>query len=337
MKQYDWLLAALRQDRESALTSDAFRSFFFIALTFGLMFYWLKDKLKLSVMLPIIALLILADMWTVDKRYLNDSHFVSKTKAEQPFDKTPADEQILQDKGYYRVMNTSVSTFNDASTSYFHRSIGGYHGAKLKRYQELIENQISKGNMNVLNMLNAKYFIVRNPENQSPMVQMNPGALGAAWVVSDWKVVPNSDAEIKELDSLDTKTTAVIDQRYAADIKDAQKGMDSTASVKLISKDGKVAPNYLEYEVNGSKNNLIVFSEIHYPIGWDAYLDGKLVPHVRANYVLRAMEIPAGKHKVEFKFEPAAYKNGENISLASSILLLLLFATASYVELKKKG
>ena len=337
LKQYDWLLTALRQDREHALTSDAFRSFFFIVLTFGLMFFWLKDKLKLSVMLPLIAFLILADMWTVDKRYLNDSHFTSKTKAEQPFEMTPADEQIMQDKGYYRVMNTAVSTFNDASTSYFHRSIGGYHGAKLKRYQELIENQISKGNMNVLNMLNAKYFIVRNPENQSPMVQMNTGALGAAWVVSDWKVVPNSDAEIKALDSLDTKTTAVIDQRFTADIKDAQKGVDSTASVKLISKNGKVAPNYLEYEVNGSKNNLVVFSEIHYPIGWDAYLDGKLVPHIRADYVLRAMEVPAGKHKVEFKFEPAAYKYGENISLASSILLLLLFATASYVELKKKA
>ncbi|MBK7966347.1 MAG: hypothetical protein IPK10_14405 [Bacteroidetes bacterium] len=182
LKQYDWLLTALRQDRESALTSDAFRSFFFILLSFGAMYMWLIDKLKVNVLLPLLALLILADMWTVDKRYLNDSHFTSKTKAEQPFEMTPADQQILQDKGYYRVMNTSVSTFNDASTSYFHRSIGGYHGAKLKRYQELIENQISKGNMNVLNMLNATYFIVRNSENQQPMVQQNPGALGAAWV-----------------------------------------------------------------------------------------------------------------------------------------------------------
>ncbi|MBK7966348.1 MAG: YfhO family protein [Bacteroidetes bacterium] len=155
--------------------------------------------------------------------------------------------------------------------------------------------------------------------------------------MSDWKVVENSDAEILAMDSLDTRTTAVIDQRYAEDIKNAQKGVDSTASVKIIAKDGVVAPNYLEYEVNGSKNNLVMFSEIHYPIGWDAYLDGKLVPHVRANYVLRALEVPAGKHKVEFKFEPTAYKNGENISLASSVLLLLLFATAAFVELKKKA
>jgi len=169
------------------------------------------------------------------------------------------------------------------------------------------------------------------------MVQMNPGALGAAWIVNDWIMVPNSDAEMKAMDSLDTKTTAVIDSRYADDIKAAQKGMDSTASVRLISKDEKVLPNYLEYEVNGSKNNLVMFSEIHYPIGWDAYLDGKLVPHIRADYVLRAMAIPSGKHKVEFKFEPKAYANGEKISLAGSILILLLFAGASYVELKNKA
>jgi len=337
LKQYDWLLAALRQDRESILKADAFRSFFFIAMAFGMLYMWLKDKMKLSLVLPLLAFLILVDMWAVDKRYLNDSHFTSKTRADQPFDMTAADQQILQDKGYYRVMNTSVSTFNDASTSYFHRSIGGYHGAKLKRYQELIEYQIGKGNMNVLNMLNARYFIVRNPQDQSPMVQMNPGALGAAWIVNDWIMVPNSDAEMKAMDSLDTKTTAVIDSRYADDIKAAQKGMDSTASVRLISKDEKVLPNYLEYEVNGSKNNLVMFSEIHYPIGWDAYLDGKLVPHIRADYVLRAMAIPSGKHKVEFKFEPKAYANGEKISLAGSILILLLFAGASYVELKNKA
>ncbi|MBL7922563.1 MAG: YfhO family protein [Bacteroidia bacterium] len=336
LKQYDWLVAALRQDRESILRADAFRSFFFIALTFGLLYAWLKDKVKLNILLPAVAVLILVDLWAVDKRYLNSDDFTSKSRAEQPFDMTPADQQILQDKGYYRVMNTTVSTFNDAGTSYFHRSIGGYHGAKLKRYQELIEYQISKGNINVLNMLNTKYFIVRNPQDQSPMVQMNPSALGPAWIVSDWKIVPNSDAEIKELDSLDTRNTAVIDSRYSQDIREAQKGPDSTASVRLISQNGKVAPNYLEYEVNGSKNNLVVFSEIHYPVGWNAYLDGKAVPHVRANYVLRAMAVPAGKHKVEFRFEPEAYRTGEKISLAGSVVLLLLFAGAAWMDRRRK-
>lgn len=335
-KQYDWLLAALKQDRESILRTDAFKSFLMIAICFGLLYAWLQDKIKLNIVLPVIALLILADLWIVDKRYLNNEQFVSKSKAEVPFEMTAADQQIKQDNGYYRVMNTTVSTFNDASTSYFHRSIGGYHGAKLKKYQELIEYQISKGNMNVLNMLNTKYFIVRNPQDQSPMVQTNPGALGAGWIVSDWKMAANADDEMKALDSLDTRTSAVIDQRYAGDIKNAVKGIDSTASVKLVMKEGKVAPNYLEYEVNGSKNNLVMFSEIYYPEGWNAYIDGKLTPYVRANYTLRAMEVPAGKHKVEFKFEPETYAKGEKMALMGSIGVLLLFAGAVVVELKKQ-
>ena len=336
LKQYDWLLAAFKQDRESVLRTDAFKSFFFIALAFGMLYAWLNDKIKASVIFPAFAFLILVDMWMVDKRYLNNDQFVSKSKAEVPFQMTAADQQIKQDNSYYRVMNTSVSTFNDASTSYFHRSIGGYHGAKLKRYQELVEYQISKGNMNVLNMLNTKYFIVRNPQDQSPMVQLNTGALGPAWIVSDWKIVANADEEMKAMDSLNTRDMAVIDQRFAADVKDAVKGADSTAGVKLIMKEGKVAPNYLEYEVNGSKNNLVVFSEIHYPEGWNAYLDGKPAIYVRANYVLRAMAVPAGKHKVEFKFEPETYAKGERIALAGSFAVLLLFAGAVVADTRKK-
>lgn len=334
-KQYDWLLVAMKHDRESILRTDAFKSFILIAIAFGLLWAWMNDKIKANVVIPVIAFLILTDLWIVDKRYLNNDQFVSKSKADAPFQMTAADQQIKQDNGYYRVMNTTVSTFNDASTSYFHRSIGGYHGAKLKKYQELIEYQISKGNMNVLNMLNTKYFIVRNPQDQSPMVQMNQGALGAAWVVSDWKIAANADEEMKTLDSMNTGTTAVIDQRYAGDIKNAVKGQDSTASVKLIMKDGKVAPNYLEYEVNGSKNNLVVFSEVYYPKGWNAYVDGKAATYVRANYTLRAMEVPAGKHKVEFKFEPETYAKGEKMALVGSIGVLLLFAGAVFVELKK--
>jgi hypothetical protein len=337
LKQYDWLLAALRQDRESILRTDAFRSLFFITIGFVLLWSWLNDKLKLNVALPLLAFFILMDMWGVDKRYLNDQDFTSKSKAEQPFTMTAADQQILQDKSYFRVMNTTVSTFNDASTSYFHRSIGGYHGAKLKRYQELIEYQISKGNMNVLNMLNAKYFIVRNPQDQSPMVQMNPGALGAAWIVSDWKIVADADAEMKALDSLDTQSTAVIDQRFAQDITLAQQGADSAASVRIVpGAGGTFAPNYLQYEVKGTKSNLVVFSEVHYPIGWNAYVDGKQVPYIRANYVLRALAVPAGVHKVEFKFEPEAYHRGEQMAMAGSVAVLLLFAGATFITLRKK-
>ena len=336
LSQYEWLVTALREDRESALRADAFRSLFFIATGFSLLWFWAGNKMKTAWMLGGLAFFILVDMWVVDKRYLNDTHFTSKSKADQPFEMTDADRQILEDKSYYRVMNTAVSTFNDASTSYFHRSIGGYHGAKLKRYQELIEYQIRNGKMNVLNMLNAKYFIVRNQQDNKEMVQLNPGALGPAWVVSDWTIVSDADAEMKALDSLDTRNKAVVDTRYKDLLDGLQKGTDSTASVRLISGEGKIAPNRLEYEVEGGKPNLVVFSEIHYPAGWNAYLDGKPVEYLRANYVLRAMVVPAGKHRVEFKFEPKVYRDGEKIAIAGSVLVLLVFAGGLFAGSRKE-
>ncbi|MFM9055984.1 MAG: hypothetical protein ACKOQY_04755 [Bacteroidota bacterium] len=337
LAQYPWLLDALRSDRESLLRKDALRSLFFIALVFALLWAWTKNKLKMNIVLPLIALFILVDMWGVGKRYLSDKDFTSKAKAEKPFTPTSADQQILQDKSYFRVMNTSVSTFNDASTSYFHRSVGGYHGAKLKRYQELIEYQISNENMNVLNMLNTKYFIVSGQQGQEPMVRTNPGALGPAWIVSDWSVVPNADAEMKAMDSLDTRSKAVIDQRYAAALEGLDKGMDSTASVRLLSENGAYRADKLTYEVNGSKSNLVVFSEIHYPLGWNAYIDNKPATYFRSNWVLRGMVVPSGKHTVEFRFEPETYRKGEQIALAGSILLLLAFGGVSAMSLRKRA
>jgi len=337
LKQYDWLLAALREDRASTVQADALRSFFFILLAFVMLFAWLKDKLKAEVMVPVLALLILIDMWGVDKRYMGNDEFVSKSRAEAPFEATAADQQILQDKGYFRVMNTSVSTFNDASTSYFHHSIGGYHGAKLKRYQEVIEYQISKGNMGVLNMLNAKYFISKDERSGSPVAQLNPGAMGPAWFVNDWSVVPDADAEMKALDSLDIRTRAVVDARYQDALASLKPGVDSTASVRMVIPEGGVLPNYLKYETQSATNRLLVFSEVHYPAGWNAYLDGKQVDYIRANYVLRAMAVPSGRHTVEFKFEPESYSKGEQISLAGSILLLLLVGSAGVVEWRKRA
>lgn len=336
LKQYEWLLNALREDRASVLRMDALRSIFFIAAAFGLLWAWMKNKMAKEWVMYGVAFLILIDMWSVGKQYLNNDNFVSASKSEKPFEMSAADQQILQDKSYYRVMNTSVSTFNDASTSYYHHSIGGYHGAKLKRYQELIEYQISKGNMNVINMLNTKYFIVRDQQSGQPQVQMNPGALGPAWAVSDWKIVPDADAEIKALDSLDTRQIAVIDQRYASVLEGVSKGVDSTASVIIKEENGRYGPRSLKYEVNGSKKNLVVFSEIFYPEGWNAYIDDRKVPYACANYVLRALPVPAGKHKVEFRFEPAAYYTGEKISLAGSVLLLLLFGAAGFITWRKQ-
>jgi len=334
LEQYDWLLAALRKDRESILRLDAFRSLFFISIGFGLLWAWINKKIKKEILFAGLAFFILVDLWSVDKRYLNDSKFGSKSSASQPFQMTAADQQILQDATYYRVMNTTVSTFNDASTSYFHKSIGGYHGAKLKRYQELIERQISKGNMNVLNMLNTKYFIVNNPQDNTPMVQINQSALGNAWFVENWKVVPNADAEIAELDSMNTRTTAVIDQRFADEVKGLEQNVvDSTASITLNA-DG-YSPKELKYTSNSSKDRLAVFSEIHYPAGWNAYVDGKLTPHIRLNYVLRGMKVPAGKHEIVFKFEPKVFIEGEQIALAGSIALFLVVAGVAFMEFRK--
>jgi len=332
LKQYDWLLIALKQDRESILRTDAFRSFFFIAVAFGMMWFWLKDKIKTQYLFIGLAFFIIVDMWMVDKRYLSDKNFVSKSKAERPFDKTAADEQILLDTSYYRVMNTTLSTFNDASTSYFHKSIGGYHGAKLKRYQELIEGQISKSNMNVLNMLNAKYFIVQNEQAGQPIAQQNPGALGNAWFVNSWKIVKNADQEMAALDSLNTRSEAVIDERFVDEVKGLAPGIDSTGTIKLT----KYSPNALSYTSSASKDQLAVFSDIYYPEGWNAYVDGKPASHIRLNYVLRGMKIPSGNHSIDFKFEPTVYKNGERIALASSIVLLLLVGFACIREAKQE-
>ena len=332
LAQYDWLLTALRADRESLVRMDAFRSLFFILLSAGLLWAWLKDKVKTGMAFSLLALFILADLWMVDKRFLNNENFESASQAKQQFEPTAADLQILEDKSYYRVMNTTASTFNDAVTSYFHKSIGGYHGAKLERYQELIEGQISKGNIQVLNMLNTKYFIVRNPETQQPIVQVNPDANGNAWFVREWRVVPDADAEMAALDSINTKDVAIVDQRFAGELDGLTPGRDSLAMIRLTS----YAPNKLTYIAQTSKPALAVFSEIHYPKGWNAYLDGKKVEHIRLNYVLRGLKIPAGNHEVEFRFEPEVYLKGEKIALAGSVVMFLFFGLAVFMEVRGK-
>jgi hypothetical protein len=296
------------------------------------MWFWLKDKVKTQHLFIGLAFFIIVDMWMVDKRYLSDKNFVTKSKAEQPFDKTAADEQILLDTSYYRVMNTTVSTFNDASTSYFHKSIGGYHGAKLKRYQELIEGQISKSNMNVLNMLNTKYFIVQNEQAGQPIAQQNPGALGNAWFVNELKWVATADDEITSLTSFKSKETAIINEKFKSDLAGFTANLDSSASIQLT----KYQPNKLVYAFEAKSTQYAVFSEIYYDKGWNAYLDGNLVPHQQVNYVLRGMQIPAGNHTIEFRFEPKVIETGETIALASSITLYGLLLAALGMGFRKK-
>ena len=250
-----------------------------------------------------------------------------KRKILQPFTPSVADSQILQDPDpNYRVYNTTVSPFNDASTSYFHKSIGGYHGAKLKRYQELIDFHISKGNMNVLNMLNSKYFIVRGQNNQ-PIAQRNPNALGNAWFVSDIIIVENSDEEIQKLGQINTANQVLVDQRY--DVPSAI-DYDSTATIQLTN----YKANHLSYTSSATTKQFAVFSEIYYDKGWNAYIDGELVPHIRANYLLRALPIPSGQHTIEFKFEPQTYYATENITLFSSLIVIIALFGAVFKEVK---
>ena len=321
-----WPVEALQSDRASMLSNDAWRSFFFILLAFLSLFFFLKHKVSSNNVILIFAVLLLFDMWTINKRYLNDSHFIRSSKVKIPYKASQADNFILSDNDpNFRVFNQSVSTFNDASTSYFHKSIGGYHGAKLKRYQELIDSHISKGNMQVLNMLNTKYFILQNGK-----VNRNPNVLGNAWFIKDTKIVENADAEILALNNFDASSIAIIDKRFKSLIKEFSS--DSLSSIKL----DEYQPNYLKYSSSSKENQIAVFSEVYYDNGWNSYIDGELVSHFRANYILRAMNIPKGNHTIEFRFEPEIFKIGERISLASSILLIFSLIFVSVRELKLK-
>ena len=332
----DWLMAAIREDRAAILSADAFRSFAFILLAGATIWAMINQKIKKPVFYSILILLILIDMWTVNRRYLNNDSFVRKSVAAVPFQPSTADQIIMKDKDPdFRVFNQAVGNpFADASTSYFHMSLGGYHGAKLRRYQELIDHQLSKGNMNVFNMLNTKYFIVPDEKGGQPQMQINMQAMGNAWFVNNAHVVNNADEEINALTDFVPHETAIYDKRFENQVKGHFISKDSLATIVLTD----YKPNHLTYKSQTNKEQLAVFSEIYYDKGWNAYIDGVKAPYFRADYVLRAMIVPAGVHTIEFKFEPQVYKTGEKISLASSILLVLLAlgAIGFMVQQKRK-
>jgi hypothetical protein len=330
---YDSIISSLIADRESLFRADAMRSLAFILIAAGLIFAYLKQKLKVNYLFLSLTLLVLIDMWAVDKRYLNDDSFVKRKTKKTEYQPTQADLMILQDTTkYYRVYNLTANPFTDASTSYFHKSIGGYHAAKLKRYQELIENHLVKNNMNVLNMLNAKYFITPDQQSQQPVAQQNPGACGNAWFIEDIKYVANADSEMLALTNFDPNRTVIIDQRYKDYIGNMDLSDDTLATIDLISYD----PMILKYKSFSAKEKFAVFSDIYYSKGWNAYIDGQKTEYIRVNYVLRGMKIPAGKHDIEFRFEPESYAIGEKISLVSSIVLILLIAGAIVFSVRTK-
>ena len=280
-----------------------------------------------------LAVIVTADMVPVNLRYLGRERFVPESAVRiRP---TEADLQILADTAGepgYRVLNLTVSPFNDASTSYFHRSVGGYHGAKLHRYQDLIEHHLSKMNWNVYDMLNTRYVIAPSDDGRGASVQRNDGANGAAWFVDEVRIVADPDEEIDALDSVDTKRVAVVDKRFAGMLEGVSVTADSSASIRMT----EYRVNRHTYEYSAAAEGVAVFSEIYYPHGWTAYVDGQEAPYFRADYVLRAMKLPAGDHVVEFRFRAPHYETLTVVTLVCSLLLLLSLAAAVGVAAVRK-
>lgn len=342
------LVSNMESARISIFKADVMRSFIYIFLIAAVLYAYSLKKINKTVLLISFAVLLLMDMFTVNRRYLNEDNFDRKKRVENPHIASTADKAVLADKSLnYRVLNLG-NPFNDGATSYFHKSIGGYHSAKLGRYQDLINLRLqfeindliqtlqSAGgftavNMELqklqsVNMLNTKY-IIYNP-NAEPL--LNPYANGNAWFVQNIDWVENANEEIEKLANIDTKSTVIIDKRFKEYVIDFKPSPFVGNTIKLQ----EYQPNHLKYETNTTSDQLAVFSEVYYDKGWDAYIDGKLIPHFRVNYTLRAMMVPAGKHIIEFKFLPKSYFIGEKIALVGSILLILAFLLIVGREIK---
>ena len=324
-------LDAVIADRKAMLLSDTIRSLVLVFISGTALWLFLKGKVKPVIVIVGLTLLILFDLISVNKKYVNADDFKTARKIKKPFTKSGADKFILQDKSHYRVANFAVDLMNDGSTSYYHNSIGGYHAAKLGRYQELFDFQIAKNNIQVFNMLNTKYFIIPDAEG-NPKAQQNTETNGNVWFVDKLIPVKNANEEIKALDSLNTKEEAVILENDYKKI-DTQFSMqqDTIATIALV--DYKVTS--LTYKSKAETEQFAVFSEIFYKEGWNAYLDGELVTHYRVNYVLRGMKIPAGNHKIEFKFEPKVIQQGKTVSLISYVLLFFISVGWFFYDKKK--
>jgi hypothetical protein len=348
------ILANLGEMRAELVSSDALRSFIIIGIGCSLLWLYASGKLRSSLTIAGITILCLADMWGVNKRYLNDAQFVPHSIRTETFTKTNTDELILQDTSLdYRVLNFATSTFDDNNTSYWHKSVGGYHPAKLRRYQEMIEHHISPemqaaykaiatagGEMDsvdankfrVLNMLNTKYFIFPAGQQRQTVPILNPHAYGNAWFVNKVQYVNNANEEIDALDSIIPTETAVVDARF----KDVLKGTtesykDSLSSIRLTS----YAPNRLTYETNNAQDGIAVFSEIYYPDGWHITIDGQPAELARADYILRTMYVPAGQHTIEMRFDPTSLHVTEGIAYGALALLVIGIIVAVLIAKKK--
>jgi Bacterial membrane protein YfhO len=324
---------ALKSDRQSMYTSDLMRSAVFILLAFGALFLAIKKTISQKASVIVVGILMIADLFLIGKNYVNADAFVNASEVDEPFIESSFDTEIRKDKSHYRVFEVSGNALSDPRASYFHKSIGGYSAVKPRRMQELFDYQITKNNMQVVNMLNVKYLIQTNEKGEQITI-LNTQANGNAWFVKELKMVPNADSEMKALNKLDTKNQAVISSSdFIKEVKSLpiKYITDSASTIKLTS----YKPDQLKYISNNSNNGYAVFSEMYYKNGWNAYIDGKLTNHDRVNYALRGLSIPAGKHIIEFKFEPQVVKTGSTIALISFVLMLLLLGGGIYLERKK--
>ena len=348
------ILANLGEMRAELVSSDALRSFIIIGIGCSLLWLYASGKLRSSLTIAGITILCLADMWGVNKRYLNDAQFVPHSIRTETFTKTNTDELILQDTSLdYRVLNFATSTFDDNNTSYWHKSVGGYHPAKLRRYQEMIEHHISPemqaaykaiatagGEMDsvdankfrILNMLNTKYFIFPAGQQRQTVPILNPHAYGNAWFVNKVQYVNNANEEIDALDSIIPTKTAVVDARFKDVLKGATESYkDSLSSIRLTS----YAPNRLTYETNNAQDGIAVFSEIYYPDGWHVTIDGQPAELARADYILRTMYVPAGQHTIEMRFDPTSLHVTEGIAYGALALLVIGIIVAVLIAKRK--
>lgn len=328
------IVAALEEDRANILRKDAFRSLIFTLLGGGLIYLTTFKKLKKSYLIAGFGLLILVDLFPVNKRYLNNDNFVPKRQVENAFQPYQADLEILKDKElYYRVFDrTPADPFASSRASYFHHAIGGYHGAKMRRYQELYDAHLSKGSESILDMLNAKYLMDRTEDNRISLNRRTSN-LGNGWFVSDVIMAENADEELEVTGNIDPAKEAVVDARFGEILDTGTFGTDSLAYIKLVS----YAPNKLVYEFKTQSDQLAVFSDIYYPLGWKAYVNGEEKAYLRTNYVLRGMPIEKGEGSIVFEFHPAAYFTGNIFALLSSLLMIAFLVAGVFAERRDPG
>jgi hypothetical protein len=333
-KGINGLVDAFRDDRAELLSKDAWKSLLVMALGYAALRAYLQNRLKASLLVPALLVISTVDLWVTDRRYLSESDFERKSRLEVPFEMTEADRVILNNETalHYRVLDFGQQNpYNENRAGYFHKSLGGYHAAKLSRFEDVkngyLGGQGEGPKQNILNAFNVRWVIYPPQEQgQAPVAMPNPAALGNAWLVRSLRVVPDAQAEFDSLGVVDLGQVAVMDKAMAGPRVSGAYNVDSQAYIRLIS----YAPDTMRYEYANSSASLAVFSEVYYAHGWNAYVDGQAVPHQRVNYLLRGLELPAGEHKVEFRFEPATYIAGEKISFAFNLALLALVGFAAW-------